>query len=78
MTDENFDELDARGLLCPLPVLRANKKLRNMSAGAQLRVIATDPSAPADFVQFCAATGHRLVERSEHGGEFHIVIRRAG
>jgi Predicted redox protein, regulator of disulfide bond formation len=78
MTDDIAFELDARGLLCPLPVLRANKKLRTMSAGAQLRVIATDPSAPADFAQFCVATGHHLVERTEHGDEFHIVIRRAG
>lgn len=76
MTEVEFRQLDARGLQCPLPVLRANKMLRSMSEGEQLRIIATDPSAPADFVKFCDATGHHLVERTTLGDEFHILIRK--
>lgn len=76
MSDDQIHELDARGLACPLPVLRAHRMLRSMNAGAQLRVIATDPSAPADFVQFCAATGHQLLDRAQHGDEVHLLIRK--
>ena len=76
MQDNESRELDARGLACPLPVLRANRLLRSMNAGARLKVIATDPSAPADFAQFCSATGHRLLDQSCHGDEFHLVIER--
>lgn len=78
MTEVDIRELDARGLLCPLPVLRANKMLRTMSAGAHLRIIATDPSAPADFVQFCSVAGHHLVEQNTQGDEFHILVRKGG
>ncbi len=76
MQENKLRELDARGLACPLPVLRANRLLRSMTAGAQLKVIATDPSAPADFVQFCSATGHRLLDQSCQDGEFHLIIER--
>lgn len=52
--------LDARGLICPLPVLKARKVLLSMKAGEKLRVLATDASAPDDFRLFCADAGHRL------------------
>ncbi len=78
MLHTEIRELDARGLACPLPVLRANKMLRGMGAGAHLRVIATDPSAPADFIQFCTVTGHRLLEQISEGEEFHILIEKVG
>ncbi|TVR96827.1 MAG: sulfurtransferase TusA family protein [Rhodospirillales bacterium] len=68
--------LDASGLQCPLPVLRANRALRPLDAGDQLTVIATDPSAPEDFRQFCRQTGHVLVSSTRAAGVFTIVVRK--
>jgi tRNA 2-thiouridine synthesizing protein A len=70
--------LDATGLQCPLPVLRANRALRGLSPGDELRVLATDHAAPADFEAFCRTTGHQLVASDEADGVFTIVIRKAG
>jgi tRNA 2-thiouridine synthesizing protein A len=69
-------ELDTRGLLCPLPVLKARKTLRGMAKGDRLRVLATDPKAPGDLSELCAATGDRLVEQSEAEGIFLAVIEK--
>jgi tRNA 2-thiouridine synthesizing protein A len=71
-------ELDTRGLNCPLPVLKAQKAIRALAAGDQLRVLATDPKAPSDFAQFCAAAGHTLVESSEREDYFSVVIEKRG
>lgn len=68
--------LDARGLLCPLPVLRANKSLRALAPGEELKVVASDPSAPADFRSFCEATGHDLMDCHEEDGAFVITLRK--
>ena len=68
--------LDARGLRCPLPVLRARKAMRDVAPGGLLRILATDPSAPRDFEAFCRETGHVLVECGEDAGIYSIVIRR--
>lgn len=70
-------ELDARGLICPLPVLKAQKRLRSLAPGQKLIVLATDPKAPSDFAHFCEASGNRLVESREEGGVFRFVIERA-
>lgn len=57
-----FDaELDATGLLCPLPVLKARKRLEPLAPGQVLRVLADDPAAVIDIPHFCAEQGHRLV-----------------
>ena len=56
------NELDARGLRCPLPLLRARKALSGLRAGERLSVQVSDPGAPADFTAYCAQAGHRLVE----------------
>ena len=70
---------DARGLICPLPVLRARKRLSEMAAGEILEVLATDPAAPEDFRHFCEAAGHRLLALEQEGDIARIVIaRRAG
>jgi tRNA 2-thiouridine synthesizing protein A len=69
--------LDARNLKCPLPVLRARKAMKEVVAGGLLKVLATDPGAPKDFVHFCETTGHELVESSESGGVFSLVIRKS-
>lgn len=69
-------ELDAKGLLCPLPVLRARKALKALAAGDVLAVEATDPSAPKDFAAFCETTGNRLLASTEDGGVYRIEVER--
>lgn len=70
------DELDAQGLLCPLPVLKARKRLKAMGQGAVLRVLATDPAAVIDIPHFCAESGHQLVGSGEIGPAQYYLIRR--
>ena len=69
--------LDVKGMNCPLPVLRANRALRGMTAGQRLRVLATDRAAVADFQAFCRETGHALLAWSDDGaGVLSFLIRR--
>jgi tRNA 2-thiouridine synthesizing protein A len=70
--------LDATGLICPLPVLRARKAMRDVAPGGLLEVRATDPAAVKDFAAFCEATGHTLVETREEGGVYTFLMRKAG
>jgi tRNA 2-thiouridine synthesizing protein A len=70
--------LDLKGLQCPLPVLRTNKALRQMSQGDELRVLATDPAAVQDFESFCRMTGHTLVASEDVDGVYCFVIRKGG
>lgn len=67
---------DASGLLCPLPVLRANRVLRELAPGQTLKVLATDPAAEADFPAFCRQTGHVLVSSAREGAVLVFVIRK--
>ena len=69
--------LDAQGLLCPLPVLRARKAMKALQAGELLEVLATDPGAVGDFAAFCSTTGDELVESSEKEGVFRFLIRKS-
>ena len=71
------DDLDATGLLCPLPVLKAAKRLRGMPSGAVLRVRADDPAAVIDVPHFCAEQGHTLLSSDEANGVQTYLIRRA-
>ena len=72
-----FDkEVDARGLNCPLPILRAKKALAEMQAGQVLRVVATDPGSVKDFAAFARQTGNELVEQSTEGEVTAHVLRR--
>nr|WP_296640813.1 sulfurtransferase TusA family protein [Roseibaca sp.] len=73
MSDEM---LDARGLRCPLPVLRARKALLAMPPGAELRVLADDPVAVVDMPHFCAEAGHDLLSQSDLLGAQLYVIKR--
>jgi tRNA 2-thiouridine synthesizing protein A len=59
--------LDAKGLRCPLPVLKARKAMKDLPAGDTLRVLATDPGAVKDFEVFCKTTGYRLLAASQDG-----------
>ena len=72
------EHLDATGLKCPLPVLKAKKALKPMAPGQTLQVLATDPGAAKDFVHFCEATGDRLVSSDEIDGVLTFLIAKAG
>jgi tRNA 2-thiouridine synthesizing protein A len=69
-------ELDARGLNCPLPILRAKKALNDMSAGQVLRILATDPGSVRDFQAFARQTGHQLLFSGETAGEFVFLLKK--
>jgi tRNA 2-thiouridine synthesizing protein A len=74
----DFDEeLDASGLNCPLPILRAKKTLAGMDAGKILHIIATDPGSVKDFEAFARQTGNELMESKEEGGKFLFLIKKA-
>jgi tRNA 2-thiouridine synthesizing protein A len=75
MTDFH-EELDASGLNCPLPILRAKKALGKMGGGQVLHIIATDPGSVKDFESFCNQTGNELMESREEGGKFHFLIKK--
>jgi len=68
--------LDAKGLNCPLPILKAKKALKDMTAEQILQVLSTDPGSVADFQAFCRTTGNELVEHSEEGGVYDFLIRK--
>jgi tRNA 2-thiouridine synthesizing protein A len=72
MTDTHI--FNAKGMKCPLPVLKARKLMKDLADGDVLEVQATDPGAPADFKHFCETTGHRLLESTEADGVFVIRI----
>jgi tRNA 2-thiouridine synthesizing protein A len=77
MTDMNHDkELDARGLNCPLPILRARKALNEMTTGQVLRIVATDPGAVKDFESFSKQTGNTLLSQSTGEKEFVFYLRK--
>jgi tRNA 2-thiouridine synthesizing protein A len=67
--------LDAKGLNCPLPILKAKKALKDIPSGGTLEVLATDPGSVADFAAFCRTTGNQLVEETQDGKVFRFVIR---
>ena len=73
---EFAEELDATGLLCPLPVLKARKAMKRLEAGDCLFVRATDPGSVKDFAAFCEAQGHRLVSSESVDEEFHYLIEK--
>ena len=70
-------ELDARGLNCPLPILRAKKALNTMTSGQTLRIVATDAGSVKDFAAFAKQTGNQLLESSEAGGEYTYILKKA-
>mgnify|MGYP006425132935 CR=1 FL=1 len=76
MTIEHF--LDATGLKCPLPVLRARKAIKSLDPDGILEVKATDPSAVADFKSFCETTGHTLLESRSDDSVFVFRIQKTG
>ncbi len=74
----DFDsELDASGLNCPLPILRAKKAIAALDSGQTLRIVATDPGSVKDFEAFCKQTGNELVSSGEEDGKFAFLIKKA-
>jgi tRNA 2-thiouridine synthesizing protein A len=70
--------LDAKGLNCPLPILKAKKALKPMASGQTLEVVSTDPGSVADFAAFCRTTGNEMLEQNEEGGIYTYLIRKTG
>lgn len=70
--------LDARGLKCPMPILKARKALNGMQPGQRLEVLATDPGSVRDFEAFCRATGDVLLEHAAEGVVFRFLLEKAG
>lgn len=71
-------DLDATGLLCPLPVLKARKRLQGLAAGDELHVLADDPAAIVDMPHFCAEAGHDLVSVTDQEATQRYIIRKGG
>jgi tRNA 2-thiouridine synthesizing protein A len=68
--------LDAKGLNCPLPILKARKALKDVAAGETLEILSTDPGSVADFQAFCRQTGNELMESSQDDSVYRFLIRR--
>jgi tRNA 2-thiouridine synthesizing protein A len=68
--------LDARGLSCPMPIVKTAQAIKTIPSGSLIEVVATDPGAVRDFEAWARTTGNELVERSEGGGEYRFVLRR--
>ncbi len=69
--------LDAKGLNCPLPILKARKAISGLGAGEILQVVSTDPGSVADFASFCRQTGNELMASKAGAGVFEFLIRKA-
>jgi tRNA 2-thiouridine synthesizing protein A len=69
-------ELDARGLNCPLPILRARKALNEMTSGQVLRIVATDPGSVKDFEAFAKQTGNALLSQSGSDKEYTFLMQK--
>ncbi len=68
--------LDARGLNCPMPVVRTSQEIKKMSVGGVLELLATDPGSVADMIAWCKSTGNELLDRKSEDGVFKFYIRR--
>jgi tRNA 2-thiouridine synthesizing protein A len=74
---ENIDkELDVRGLVCPLPILRTKQSLVGMISGQTLRIVATDPGSLIDFQVFSEQTGNELLSMTQTTGEFIFILKK--
>ncbi|MFT3689981.1 sulfurtransferase TusA family protein [Paenirhodobacter sp.] len=73
---EPLTRIDARGLLCPLPVLRLRKVLEGLDRGAVVELLATDGASWIDVPHFCAQAGHGLISAEDTGGVLRYVVRK--
>lgn len=70
--------LDAKGLNCPLPILKTKKALKNITVDGTLEVLSTDPGSVADFEAFCRTTGNELLEQSQDDNAYRFLIKKVG
>ena len=75
-TVEITQTVDARGLACPMPIVRTAQAMKIVGSGANVEVLATDPGSIKDFVAWCRSTGNELVDQSTDGAVFRFVVRR--
>jgi len=68
--------LDAKGLNCPLPILKARKALKEVPSQGTLEILSTDPGSVADFAAFCRQTGNELLESSDDGSVYRFLIKK--
>jgi tRNA 2-thiouridine synthesizing protein A len=73
-----IEDLDLRGLKCPLPALMARKRLARMAPGEQIRVLASDPLSVVDIPHMCNEDGHAVIESGKASDHIHFLIRRGG
>ena len=77
MTDEKYDVfIDARGLACPMPLIKTRQAIMVVEPGATICVLATDPTSKRDFEMFAEATGHKLVRQDKEGEVFLYVVEK--
>ena len=75
-TVEITQTVDAKGLSCPMPIVKTAQAVKTVASGAVIEVLATDPGSTKDFVAWCKSTGNELVDQSTDGTVFRFVIRR--
>jgi tRNA 2-thiouridine synthesizing protein A len=77
MKEQNMADqtLDAKGLNCPLPILKTKKTLKSMISGQTLEVLSTDPGSVADFEAFCRQTGNELISSASEGDAYTFLIK---
>ena len=73
--DATRQTVDARGLSCPMPIVKTAMAIKGLAISNELEVLATDPGANRDFVAWCRSTGHALLSSSADGGVFRFLIR---
>jgi len=77
MTDEKYDVfIDARGLACPMPLIKTRQAIMVVEPGATICILATDPTSKRDFEMFVDATGHKLLREEQEGDVFLYVVEK--
>ena len=76
MTVQIFHQVDARGLSCPMPIVKTAQAIKAISSGSLIEVLATDPGSVKDFAAWSRTTGNELVEQSIDDGVYRFVLRR--
>jgi tRNA 2-thiouridine synthesizing protein A len=76
MTVETLNQVDARGLSCPMPIVKTAQAIKTIASGDLIEVLATDPGSVKDFAAWSRTTGHELVEQAVDAGVYRFVLRR--
>ncbi len=77
MSDTVIKSIDLKGLLCPMPIVKMAKAIKEVNVGETLEAFATDPGVMADFPAWCRSTGNELVTLEKQDKQFHFVVRRS-